>query len=82
MLGDRDTTAKSKPWHSAMSVPIICSGPGFAREAVISEPTATIDLAVTFIDIVGGTIPDGMNATSLLPLKKKQKVQRHLDQTL
>ena len=27
MLGDRQTTAKSKPWQSAMSVPIVCRGP-------------------------------------------------------
>lgn len=34
MLADRATTAKSKPWNSAMSVPLICAGPGIARDQV------------------------------------------------
>ena len=46
MLADRGTTAKSKPWMSAMSVPLICSGPGFgiAQDAVVHWPVTTLDL--------------------------------------
>ena len=36
MLADRATTAKSKLWNSAMSVPLICAGPGIASNQVQS----------------------------------------------
>ena len=39
MLGDRQTTAKSKPWQSAMSVPIVCraASPGSGTHDRASE---------------------------------------------
>jgi arylsulfatase A-like enzyme len=54
MLADRGATAKSKPWMSAMSVPLICAGPTVARNAVVSWPVSTMDLAATFIQLAGG----------------------------
>ena len=71
MLADRATTAKSKPWQSAMSVPLICAGPGIAAGFTVRTPVTTMDLAATFIDIAGGVVPAGMSSTSLLPLLKE-----------
>eukprot|EP00662_Eupelagonemidae_sp_cell21_P042673 gene42673-25925_t len=56
MLGDRASTAKSKPWRhhhttmSAMSVPLVCAGPGVAAGAVVRAPVTTMDMAATFVD--------------------------------
>ena len=63
MLGDRSSTAKSKPWQSSMSVPLICSGPGINVNAVVSRPVTTMDLAATFIDFAGGLKPPNMTST-------------------
>ena len=66
MLGDRNTFAKSKPWHSAMGVPLICAGPGVEGPSrVIEHPVTTMDLAATFIDYAGGDKPTNMTSTSL-----------------
>ena len=68
MLFDRSSTAKSKPWSSASSVPLVCSGPGVARNAVSGYPVSTVDLAPTFLDLAGvpaGTFPPGMSTYSL-----------------
>jgi arylsulfatase A-like enzyme len=69
MLFDRGATAKSKPWSSASSVPLVCAGPGIARGAVVAAPVSTVDLAPTFLDFGGvlGSAPPGMSTTSLRP---------------
>jgi arylsulfatase A-like enzyme len=51
MLFDRDAVAKSKPWSSASSVPLVCAGPGILPDRLITSPVSTVDLAATFIDI-------------------------------
>jgi arylsulfatase A-like enzyme len=70
MLFDRATVAKSKPWSSASSVPLICSGPGVQRDAVSSHPVSTVDLAPTFLDLAGilDQAPPGMSRLSLVPV--------------
>jgi arylsulfatase A-like enzyme len=68
MLFDRGTVAKSKPWNSASSVPLICRGPGIQKNTVVTAPVVTRDLAATFIDYAGGIIPKGMTSKSLRPL--------------
>lgn len=77
MLADRATTAKSKPWQSAMSVPVVCSGNGtlfsIAGSRVVSRPVASIDLAATFIDYGNATKPPGMSSQTLRPLMSLQE---------
>ena len=75
MLADRSTTAKSKPWASAMSVPLVCAGPTLAIGAVVDAPVATMDLAATFIELGGGIIDQLMNSTSLLPLLRQPTLE-------
>ena len=60
--------AKSKPWSSASSVPLICAGPGIARDSVVASAVSTVDLAPTFLDYGGvlSAAPLGMSNHSLL----------------
>merc|ERR1712093_849406 len=51
MLFDRGAVAKSKPWSTASSVPLLCSGPGIEANVVRSQPVSTVDLAPTFLDM-------------------------------
>ena len=55
MLFDRDATAKSKPWNSASSVPLLCTGAayGIKQDASITAPVSTVDLGATFLDFAG-----------------------------
>ena len=70
MLGDRATHSKSKPWQSAMSVPLICSGPDILKGKIVHTPVTTMDLAATFIDYSGASTSEspGMTSRSLRPL--------------
>lgn len=73
MLFDRDVTAKSKPWNSASSVPLLCrSGAalGIKPDAVVAAPVSTVDLAATFLDFAGilDKAPPGMSTSSLKPV--------------
>ena len=63
----RDVRAKSKPWSSASSVPLICAGPGIARGAVVHDAVSTVDLGPTFLDFAGvlDAAPPGMSRFSL-----------------
>ena len=67
MLFDRGCTAKSRPWSSASSVPLICSGPGIATDAVVHTAVSTVDLGPTFLDFAGvlGAAPEGMSRLSM-----------------
>jgi hypothetical protein len=64
---DRGTTAKSKPWSSASSVPLVCSGPGISRGVTNTQAVSTIDLAPTFLDLAGVLqhAPQNMSSMSL-----------------
>eukprot|EP00936_MAST-01D_sp_MAST-1D-sp1_P001403 g1403.t1 len=68
MLGDHNGWAKSKPWEASASVPLICAGPGVQQGQVITDPTATMDLAATFIDYGGATLAPTMTSKSLRPV--------------
>eukprot|EP00040_Diaphanoeca_grandis_P026766 m.150354 g.150354 ORF g.150354 m.150354 type:complete len:548 (+) comp30723_c0_seq4:224-1867(+) len=72
MLFDRSGVAKSKPWNSASSVPLICTGEtfGIRRDAVVSSPVTTVDLAGTFLDFAGllSKAPHNMSVHSLKPV--------------
>lgn len=67
MLFDRGMTAKSRPWSSASSVPVICAGPGIAKDAVHTTAVSTVDLGPTFLDFAGllKSAPLGMSVNSL-----------------
>eukprot|EP00041_Stephanoeca_diplocostata_P033803 m.1125554 g.1125554 ORF g.1125554 m.1125554 type:complete len:552 (+) comp24409_c0_seq3:305-1960(+) len=70
MLFDRGGTAKSKPWSSASSVPLICGGPAIEPNRVVDRAVSTVDLAPTFLDFAGvlSKAPAGMSQDSLMAL--------------
>jgi len=68
MMGDHDGWAKSKPWEASASVPLLCFGPGVQVGKVVADPTATLDLAATFIDYAGAELGANMTSTSLRPV--------------
>jgi len=69
MLGDHGQIAKSKPWQGAISVPLLCFGPGIKEGYVYEEPITTLDLPGTFLDYAGyGKAPHPMTTRSLRPL--------------
>lgn len=68
MLGDHNHGGKSKPWESSASVPLLCFGGsreiGVQADIVIDDPTATLDLAGTFLDYAGAELAKGMTTRS------------------
>ena len=68
MLGDHGDSGKTMPWQGSASVPLMCTGPGIRKGAVVDVPIATIDVGATFIDYAGATLAPGMTTTSLRPL--------------
>ena len=72
LTGDHNGAGKSTPWQQSVSVPLLCFGGSDALKIgagqVVNEPTATMDLAATFIDYAGGELADGMTSTSLRPV--------------
>jgi len=64
LLDDHNDEAKSKPWQGAVSVPLICAGPGIQRNVTITTPVATVDIGATMLDYAGGVKAAGMTAPS------------------
>jgi len=66
MLGDHDQQAKAKPWQGAISVPLLCFGPGVKKGSIYADPVTTLDLPGTFLDYAGyGKAPYPMTTRSL-----------------
>lgn len=69
MLGDHGYISKSKPWQGAISVPLLCFGPGVKKGSIYENPVTTLDLPGTFLDYAGyGSAPYPMTTRSLRPL--------------
>ena len=68
-LGDHGLMLKG-PMHyeGLLRVGLIARGPGVASDQVVSEPVSTLDLAATFGDYAGATVPTALHSTSLRPL--------------
>ena len=61
---------RDRPKHSNFTV-FLTALRVFSPEQVVQLPVTTLDLAATFIVLAGGTVPSGMNSTSLLPLLRE-----------
>jgi N-acetylglucosamine-6-sulfatase len=57
LMGEHRLSAKDLPYRESARVPLIVSGPGFAR-GVQTRLTANIDLPVTITALAGTSIPD------------------------
>ena len=64
MLDDHDDRDKSKPWQGALSVPLVCAGPGIRRNATLDVPMATVDIGATVLDFAGAERDARMTAPS------------------
>lgn len=65
MLGDHSRWGKSIHYRSASAVPLIVSGPGIKPRGTVDAPAAILDLAATFVDYAGVTVPDDWDSLSL-----------------
>ncbi|MBI1387682.1 MAG: sulfatase-like hydrolase/transferase [bacterium] len=68
MLGDHDLWAKTQPFHPSACVPLVIAGPGVSGDRVVSNPSATLDIAATILDYAGLEIPADMDSRSLKPV--------------
>jgi len=69
LTGDHGGVEKSTPWQESAGVPLVVFGGSsdlqVAAGRLVEEPTATLDLAATFIDYAGGQLTESMTSTSL-----------------
>lgn len=71
MLGDHYHWRKTYPYEGSSHVPYIVKWPAkyhFEKGGKVDAPVELRDLLPTFIDVAGGTVPDGMDGQSLVNL--------------
>ncbi|MDZ7720823.1 MAG: sulfatase [Balneolaceae bacterium] len=71
MLGEHGLIDKRQAYEESMRVPLLAWAPGFIEPGtVIEENIMNIDMTPTFLDIAGGSMPDGhtVDGQSFLPL--------------
>ena len=68
MLGDHELWGKTVPQQASIGVPCIAAGPGIGGGAVSAALASVHDLAATFLDYAGLTVPVDMDSRSLRPL--------------
>ena len=67
-LGDLGLYDKRFMYEPGLNVPLLVSGPGIKAGNVPYQFVSNLDLAPTFLEMAGLTIPDTMQGRSLLPL--------------
>ena len=68
MLGVHNRWGKQVPYHPSLSIPLIFAGPGIPGNRVSHAPVTILDLAATWIDYAGATVPSTMDSQSMRPL--------------
>ena len=68
MLGDHQMWGKTVPHQPSIGVPFIAAGPGIGGGAVSAALASVHDLAATFLDYAGLTVPAAMDSRSLRAL--------------
>lgn len=72
-LGDLGMYDKRFMYEPGLRVPLIARGPGIKQGSTPDAFVANIDLAPTFLDLAGLSIPDSMQGRSLVPLLRGDK---------
>ena len=72
----RIKSSKNKLYDPSVRVPLVIAGPGFPRGAVITTPTANVDLAPTIVDLAGATPSHPLDGVSLVPIANGEDVAR------
>jgi len=68
MLGDHNRWGKSVPYQPSIGVPLVAAGPGVEGGRRSNALVSHIDLAATFLDFAGQSIPKDMDSRSLRAL--------------
>lgn len=69
LLGDHGLYLKGPtPYEALLRVGLIVKGQSVPSGKIIPEPVSTVDLAATFCDFGGASLPDEAQSTSLRPL--------------
>ena len=68
MLGDHDLWMKRLPQQASVGIPLVVAGPEVQQGMTSSALVSLMDLAATFIDFAGATIPASMDSQSLRAL--------------
>ena len=68
-LGDHGLLLKGPmAYEGLLRVALLVEGPGVRQDAVVVDPVSTLDLAETFCDYAGTTLPGPAHSVSLRPL--------------
>jgi arylsulfatase A-like enzyme len=67
-LGDLGLYDKRFMYEPGLKVPLIVRGPGIKAGSLPAQFVANIDLAPTFLELAGLTVPSSMQGRSLVPL--------------
>ncbi len=67
------THGKCTCYDFGTRVSLVVRGPGIPAGRVVDDMTSLIDLAPTFLDLAGATIPSTMTGRSLLPMLRSDK---------
>ncbi len=74
-IGDhRFGVSKNCVYEACVKIPFVVYAPAFFEARSEDRLIANIDLAPTFIDIAGGSIPESIDGLSLFPLFKNEPV--------
>ncbi len=69
LLGDHGLYLKGPtPYEGLLRVGLIAKGPGIPAGRIVADPVSTLDLAATFCDYGGASLPDEAQSASLRPL--------------
>jgi len=73
MFGEHGLIDKRAAYEESMRVPLIASGPGFAKGKVVEDVVANIDIAPTLLDAAGIAKPANYDGSSFLGLGTGRK---------
>lgn len=67
---------KRQLYETDIRVPLLVRGPGIPPGQTVAQLASHVDLAVTFLDMMGGDRPEQMDGTSWLPVVQGTAAQR------
>ena len=76
-LGDHGLLLKGPmAYEGLLRVGLLCEGPGVPKGKVVRDPVSTLDLAQTFCDYAGASLPPHVHSRSLRPLIETESASR------
>ena len=78
MLGEKGLWFKMSFYEGSSRVPLLIHAPKQFSASTISEPSSTLDVFPTLIDLAGAEVPDDIDGISLLPGMKGEDESRQV----